>query len=147
LVKKEIFRRYNSGITPLRKPEIEKAVYIHDDITSSFKSLFRTDRVLYIDVINLLFGKRDIDRIDDVYTIERVLTKIRQLLVVSRIPVKRLSSKGQSLVGKFYSLLMEENAAPELLINEFRENSLLGYISFKSRAFTIFRGFEKFPFR
>ena len=122
LVKKEIFRRYNSGITPLRKPEIEKAVYIHDDITSSFKSLFRGDKDLYVEVINLLFGKRDIDRINDVYTIERVLTKIRQLLVVSRIPVKRLSSKGQSLVGKFYNLLMEENVDPELLINDFREN-------------------------
>lgn len=124
LVKKEIFRRYNSGITPLRKPEIEKAVYIHDDISSSFKSLFRSDKGFYIDVINLLFGKRDIDRIEDVYTIERVLTKIRQLLVVSRIPVKRLSSKGQSLVGKFYNLLMEENVDPELLINDFRDNIL-----------------------
>ena len=124
LVKKEIFRRYNSGITPLRKPDIEKAVYIRDDITSSFKDLFKSNKELYIDVINLLFGKRDIDRIDEVYTIERVMTKIRQLLVVSRIPIKRLSSKGQSLVGKFYSLLMEENVAPEQLIGDFKENIL-----------------------
>jgi len=122
LVKKEIFRRYNSGITPLRKPEIEKAIYIHDDITSSFKDLFKDDKGLYVDTINLLFGKRDIDRINDVYTIERVMTKIRQLLVVTKIPIKRLSSKGQSLVGKFYSLFMEDNIDPELLINDFKEN-------------------------
>lgn len=122
LVKKEIFRRYNSGITPLRKPEIEKAIYIHDDITSSFKSLFKKEKDLYIATINLLFGKRDIDRIDDVYTIERVMTKIRQLLVVSKIPIKRLSAAGQSLVGKFYGLLVEDNLDPEVLIGDFIDN-------------------------
>ena len=33
-IKKEIFRRYNSGITPLGKAEIERATYISDPLSS-----------------------------------------------------------------------------------------------------------------
>lgn len=122
LLKKEIFRRYNSGITPLRKPEIEKAIYIHDDVTSSFKQCFKKDRDLYVDSLMLLFSKRDIDRIDDMYTIERVMSKIRQLLVITHIPIKRLSSTGRSLVGTFYALLMEQNSDAYVLIDGFKDS-------------------------
>lgn len=122
LLKKEIFRRYNSGITPLKKPEIEKAMYIHDDVTSSFKSAFKYDSELYKSAINLLLGIKDSYRVNDVYTIERLMTKIRLLLVVSQIPIKRLSSKGQSLVNKYYSLVIDENTDPDQVIEGFREN-------------------------
>lgn len=122
LVKKEIFRRYNSGITPLRRTEMEKAIYIDDVITSSFKERFESDYKFYRDTIHILFGKRDIERIDDIHTIERVLSKVRQLLVISKIPIKRLSSKGQSLVGQFYSSLMKDSVEQEDLIENFEDN-------------------------
>jgi len=34
LIKKEVFRRYNSGITPLRRIDVNRAVYIKDSITA-----------------------------------------------------------------------------------------------------------------
>ena len=34
VVKKEIFKRYNSGITPLKPTEIDKAFYFDDDLNS-----------------------------------------------------------------------------------------------------------------
>src|SRR3989344_1079227 len=37
LIKKEIFRRYNSGITPLRRTEVDKATFIGDPITIALK--------------------------------------------------------------------------------------------------------------
>ena len=33
-IKKEIFRRYNSGITPLQKYDIERAIFIDDPLTN-----------------------------------------------------------------------------------------------------------------
>lgn len=54
LVKKEIFRRYNSGITPLKNIEVEKAKYIVDDVTKYFKHMFKKISLHY-DVIVKLF--------------------------------------------------------------------------------------------
>ena len=45
-VKKEIFGRYNSGITPLKKSEIDNAVYDNDDLSNIFKSELKKDSVL-----------------------------------------------------------------------------------------------------
>ena len=36
-VKQEIFKRYNSGITPLKEIEIDKAIYFEDDLNAFFK--------------------------------------------------------------------------------------------------------------
>ncbi len=147
LVKKEIFRRYNSGITPLRSTEIEKAIYIHDDITTTFKNYFKNNNKAYLDTIRMLFGRRDIERAQDLHTIERVLSKVRQLLVISKIPIKRLSSKGQSLVGQFYSVLMEDSSEANQHINNFKDNlnfllllrdTLPSYLLDKPNAYLMF---------
>ena len=39
-VKKEIFARYNSGITPLKKAEIDNAVYNHDTLSNLLKIFY-----------------------------------------------------------------------------------------------------------
>ena len=130
LVKKEIFRRYNSGITPLKRTELEKAIYIEDEITNYFKDKFLGDNTFYQTVIKLLFGKRDMDRIDDIYTIERIMSKIRQLLVVTNIPVKKMSSHGRSLAERYYELFSNSQPDPEEVYDKFYKSiSLLGKIS------------------
>lgn len=110
LIKKEIFRRYNSGITPLKRTELEKAIYIEDGLNSFFKDNLKKDFNLYETTINLFLGKRLLDKIYDVDTIEIVLSKIRQLLVATDIPIKRLSAKGRSLVEKYYNIFSENNS-------------------------------------
>jgi len=53
-VKKEIFKRYNSGITPLKTNEIDKAEYLYDSVNQYFKSeVLKDSRVL--DTLKLLF--------------------------------------------------------------------------------------------
>ena len=42
-VKKEIFGRYNSGITPLKKPDIDNALYDSDNVFQYFKRLTSED--------------------------------------------------------------------------------------------------------
>lgn len=94
LVKKEIFKRYNSGITPLKPTEIDNAVYFDDDINSFLKRKFKEDEIIYRDISSVFhFEKNDI---------ESILKKIRQLLVQHEIPIKYYSVKKQIVISKFY---------------------------------------------
>lgn len=87
LIKKEIFRRYNSGITPLKVIDMNRAMYNDDDITTLFKNNFRNDTVLNQKIIELFFS---IDGNKKV-SVDSIMHKVRQLLVLSNIPVKYYS--------------------------------------------------------
>ena len=124
LVKKEIFRRYNSGITPLKKMDLEKAMYIEDDITVFFKKKLSNNRTLYMNLIGLFFGRddstQDVDM--DSHLLERVMSKIRQLLVIADIPIKRLSSRGKALVEQYYEIFSNINHNNDELYKSFCES-------------------------
>jgi hypothetical protein len=64
MLKKEVFRRYNSGITPLRRLDVERAVYIHDDPTNYFKQQFRRNRIVYEAMVRLFLAESDRDKLD-----------------------------------------------------------------------------------
>ncbi|MBN8584310.1 MAG: DUF262 domain-containing protein [Ignavibacteria bacterium] len=110
LIKKEIFRRYNSGITPLKKPEIEKAIYINDDLTQHIKEQFRKNRKFYEKVIVLLFSEKEKDNINKPIALENTLSKIRKLLVINNIPIKRYSvlHGRDEFLSKFYEIFVED---------------------------------------
>ena len=55
-IKKEIFARYNSGITPLKRPEIDNAVYDKEAISSHFKNRLKKDPRLLKLIHSLFFG-------------------------------------------------------------------------------------------
>lgn len=97
IVKKEIFKRYNSGITPLKPTEIDKAAYIEDDLNSYFKRKLNSDSVLYGDVSSLLYFEKS--------NIEVILKKIRQLLVLHNIPIKYFSIKKDAIIAKYFDFL------------------------------------------
>lgn len=64
LVKKEIFKRYNSGITPLKPTEIDNAVYYEDGLNSFLKRKLQEDEIIYRDVSSVFhFEKNDIELI------------------------------------------------------------------------------------
>lgn len=121
IIKKEIFRRYNSGITPLQKTDLEQAIYIEDPISNFFKEYLKNNHTVYSKLIRLFLTKRDLEKIDDVYTLERLMSKIRQLLVITDIPIKRLSSKGRTLIEKYYEYFTENVAEVEELQRNFTE--------------------------
>lgn len=107
LIKKEIFRRYNSGITPLKSPEIDKAIYIDDELTKYFKNKFKINKEEYKTVLELFFNERDVELIDKRETLDKVMSRIRLLLVLNNIPIKRYSTlPGRNdILKQFYSLL------------------------------------------
>ncbi|RLJ75137.1 DUF262 domain-containing protein [Pedobacter alluvionis] len=115
IVKKEIFKRYNSGITPLKPTDIDKAAYIEDDLNSYFKRKLNSDAVLYGDVSSLLYFEKS--------NIEVILKKIRQLLVLHNIPIKYFSIKKDAIIAKYFDFLF--NSLNELEI----ENVFDGFVA------------------
>ena len=97
IVKKEIFKRYNSGITPLKPTEIDNAIYFDDDLNSFFKKKLVSDRILHRDVSNLLHFEKSNNEI--------ILKKIRQLLVLHKIPIKYYAVKKDTVIAKYYEFL------------------------------------------
>ncbi|SIT03559.1 DUF262 domain-containing protein [Chryseobacterium gambrini] len=94
IVKKEIFKRYNSGITPLKPHEINNAVYFDDDVNSYFKRKLQNDEIIYRNISNVFHFEKN--------NIEVILKQIRQLLVQHEIPIKYYSVKKQTIISKFY---------------------------------------------
>lgn len=115
IVKKEIFKRYNSGITPLKPTDIDKAAYIEDDLNSYFKRKLNSDAVLYGDVSSLLYFEKS--------NIEVILKKIRQLLVLHNIPIKYFSIKKDAIIAKYFDFLF--NSLSEFEI----ENVFDGFVT------------------
>ena len=95
-VKQEIFKRYNSGITPLKNIEIDKAIYFDDDLNTFFKEKLKEEA--FHDQFNRLFKYEE-------KKLDVSLKKIRQLLVIHKIPIKYYSIAKQKVTDKYYDLL------------------------------------------
>jgi len=115
VVKKEIFKRYNSGITPLKPTEIDKAVYFEDDLNSFLKNKLTNDLILNRDVTSLLHFEKS--------NTEIILKKIRQLLVLHQIPIRYYAVKKDTIVSRYYEFLFSsiEDGDVHLIFNSFIE--------------------------
>lgn len=103
-VKQEIFKRYNSGITPLKEIEMDKAFYFDDDLNSFFKEKLMEED--FHDQFNRLFKYEE-------KKIDVSLKKIRQLLVIHQIPIKYYSIAKQKITDKYYDLLSARIASEQ----------------------------------
>ncbi|MDK1002838.1 GmrSD restriction endonuclease domain-containing protein [Bacillus subtilis] len=109
-IKKEIFRRYNSGITPLQRAEVDKAYYINNDINEYFKTAIKNDEYIYSILLDLFFSEREKEKRTDDFTLEKVMLKIRSLLVLHQIPIKYYaSSKAREETKKLLFEILTNN--------------------------------------
>ena len=99
-VKKEIFKRYNSGITPLKPTEIDKAYYFEDGLNSYIQNKLSIDKVLFEEVSDLFYFEKS--------NIQVLLKKIRQLLVQHQIPIKYYAVKKDIIISKYYDILSDQ---------------------------------------
>lgn len=106
IVKREIFKRYNSGITPLKPTEIDKAAYFEDNLNTYFKSKLQSDKILFRDVSSILHFEKTNNEI--------ILKKIRQLLVQHQIPIKYYSVKKDTVISKYYEFLFSSITSAEI---------------------------------
>ncbi|OED38848.1 hypothetical protein AB834_00510 [PVC group bacterium (ex Bugula neritina AB1)] len=123
-VKKEIFSRYNSGITPLKKFEIDNAVYDNDELTNSFKAFFEENHSLKILVYQTFFKQLKKDSQDP--PIENILSFIRRFLVLPSFPINYFSrGTGRTdILAKLYGHFSDSNIDNHFaIINSFSEKA------------------------
>ncbi|MGD1701082.1 GmrSD restriction endonuclease domain-containing protein [Dapis sp. BLCC M229] len=120
-IKKEIFARYNSGITPLTTPEIDNAVYDTDPIYQYFKNRLKQEPDFEQLIYNLFLkpsrnSTKEKDR-------GKILQFIRRNLVLKMFPIRYYSwgnSRTETL-GKLFEYLSDQNPEPEPLCQSFIE--------------------------
>lgn len=129
-IKKEIFRRYNSGIIPLHKEEIQRAEFIDDEITKKFNTILSSDKELLTKTKTLFLSKRQMKK-GERDSINMLLAKIRAMLVLPNVPINNYanSSSKSDVIAKAYYFyrdneLVEEVKDFEKIINVLYELQL-----------------------
>ena len=110
-IKKEIFRRYNSGITPLQKYDIDRAAYIDDNLSNQLYNKIYNDIKLYDFLCEIILpkskkkaGKRD--------KVNIVVSLVRNLITLPLIPIysySKGSSKAEIICKYYYAIVANEN--------------------------------------
>ncbi|AUS97313.1 hypothetical protein CDQ84_19150 [Clostridium thermosuccinogenes] len=120
-IKKEIFRRYNSGIMSLQKEEIERAAYIHDTLSNHFYKCINCDGDLFSDLVSLFLPKSKM-KAQKRDKINVLLTRIRTLLTLPRVPISSYAhgSSKPDIIRKYYYIFVY-NDSPDETLYKFKE--------------------------
>lgn len=90
-VKKEIFKRYNSGIIALKNEEIERAAYINDKLITRIMELLESD-AYFTELCQNIFVPKRKQRMEARNKINYILSRIRNVLVMKYIPIQSYAS-------------------------------------------------------
>jgi len=118
-IKKEIFARYNSGITPLKKAEIENALYDVDPISNSFKRRLKLDKRLQRLIYTTFFKEKE--ELLEAPPLASLMDLIRRFLVLPKIPINYYSqgTHRTEILTKLYEYLSNTTENESLLIDDF----------------------------
>ena len=104
-VKKEIFLRYNSGITPLKKEEVDDARYDKDVLSNYFKRKLKNEKIKKIFVDVLFTGY--VSKIYRSTSVAKIISQIRTELVLPLYPIEQFAKGGTKKISErlyeFYS--------------------------------------------
>jgi hypothetical protein len=117
LLKKEIFRRYNSGITPLRQLDVEKAIFISDEPSNHIKYQFKRNKNIYESFLKLFLGVSKESKSDEVDLLEKALQEFRFLLVCAEMPI--LTTRKKETLQQFYELFASNVTDTQTLYRSF----------------------------
>lgn len=90
-IKKEIFRRYNTGITPLTNVEVDAAKYDKDELSNYFEKQLKRDSAYY-DGFKKCFFPNDTDTPD---LIEKMIDFKRKSFILSKFPISKYATGSQ----------------------------------------------------
>ena len=115
-IKKEIFRRYNSGITPLQKYDIDRAAYINDTFSTLLYDKIFSDEELFgflcktiLPISKIKAKKRD--------KVNILVTLVRNLITLPYVPIysySKGSSKADIVCQYYYANISNKDAESEL---------------------------------
>ncbi|MFN3137250.1 MAG: DUF262 domain-containing protein [Allomuricauda sp.] len=118
-IKKEIFRRYNSGITALNTSEIDNAIYDDDNITKEFKKIVSNNKDLAKGITEVFLGKKF--GVKDTTDLSKILQQLRKYLVLSHFPISHYARTGnrQEIFGLLYDFIRDNNGIDSDLIKNY----------------------------
>ncbi|EJC6929252.1 DUF262 domain-containing protein [Vibrio parahaemolyticus] len=117
-IKKEIFRRYNTGITPINSMELDNAKYDEDSLTTVIKEYLEANKDTVVDIINCFFSNKK--RKSDVTT-SSIADFLRRYITLSHFPIYSYAGSGsrtdiRELLYEFITDNIEDN---EIYFNNF----------------------------
>jgi hypothetical protein len=129
LIKKEIFSRYNSGITPLKTLEVQRAQHLLDNFTGIMEAEFSSNPD-WLNYFQQIFFSKSLGNLDNA----RCQAKIRELLVLENFPINNYASTSarRDTIEWLYSLYIEESDGQEQILQGFIRKIELLYLLFKS---------------
>lgn len=124
-VTKEIFRRYNSGITPLKKIEVKNARHEGDNFTDLMKRKISENSNGWVDDFKYLFFKMNPDRV----SADVVMNRLRDLIVLQYFPINIYASTSErsELNESLFKEYIESDTSEDSL-NERQEEKLQSLI-------------------
>jgi uncharacterized protein with ParB-like and HNH nuclease domain len=125
-VKKEIFGRYNSGITPLKKSEIDNALYDANSVFQHLKKFAKENHVFCSRINDIFLPKKESEKDLDS---GRILQFIRKYLVLHQFPIRYYSwgnNKTETL-DKLYEHMASNIENIDKLCDDFLEKIDLIY--------------------
>lgn len=86
-IKKEIFRRYNTGITPLTTSEVDNARYNEDSLSDLFKRELKEQEVFRKKVSECFFKSDNIKQ-----DIEEMANYLRRIFILDKFPISKYAT-------------------------------------------------------
>lgn len=120
-VKKEIFKRYNSGIIALKQQEIDRAAYINDPFVHAFKERLEKDNSLRNKCQLILMPKRK-QSMNERDKVNYILSRARNVLSMRYIPIQSYAAaSSKSDVIRNYMLIKVEKEPVENTLGMFEQ--------------------------
>lgn len=122
-IKKEIFWRYNSGITPLKTLEVQKASYLHDDFTQLLDEQISSNPRWLSVFKKVFFAKPSSTPTEDI----ECQARIRELLVLEYFPINiyATTSTRRDTFEWLYELNIKESEDQHQMLESFVKKILL----------------------
>ncbi len=116
-IKKEIFWRYNSGITPLKTLEVQRAKHLGDKFTAILESEFANQPVWLEQFQQVFFAKPSSKEL----TNAECQAKLRELLVLQHFPINSYASSSTrpDTVEWLYDLYIERADNQDEILQDF----------------------------
>lgn len=116
LIKRDLFKRSNFGMTALTTSEVARAKYLFDPLTMKLANLFEKDKIFYDNCVNILLPKTK-RYIEHRERINLLLVAIRESIVMTYIPIigEKTIKVGASVYDKYYSTFIRSLSEKEIL--------------------------------
>lgn len=120
-IKKEIFQRYNSGITPLQKYDIERAIYYEDPLSVLILKEIMANNVISQFMIDSVLpkSKRNVQERD----VLNILTSIsRELISMEYLTIIDYARTSKTDIIRRTYFKCVTNRSPEIELEQFKRN-------------------------